>query len=105
MKKTLFDLTTGDKARIINIDSDTPACVRMRLLDMGITKGAPLLVERHAPLGDPVEIVLKGYHLAIRMSEARRIEVELINGEEELPTACPAGKRRRRRWRRGASFL
>ena len=85
MKNTLFDLTTGDKARIVRVGKNAPACVRMRLLDMGITKGADLRVERHAPLGDPVEIVLKGYHLAIRMSEARNIKVELVEEAETIP--------------------
>lgn len=87
MKKTLFDLVTGDKARIVSVGNNAPACVRMRLLDMGVTKGATLKVERHAPLGDPVEIVLKGYHLAIRMSEARNIEVEPIEKLENIPAS------------------
>ncbi len=87
MKKTLFDLITGDTARIVRIHENAPACVRMRLLDMGLTKGAALRVERHAPLGDPVEIVLKGYRLAIRMSEARSIEVELIAEREFSPAS------------------
>jgi ferrous iron transport protein A len=43
---------------------------------MGITRGTELYVERHAPLGDPVEITLKGYSLALRMNEARHIEIE-----------------------------
>ncbi len=90
MKKTLFELTTGDCARITRIATHVPACVRMRLLDMGVTKGATLRVERHAPLGDPVEVVLKGYHLAIRMSEARSIEVELIEEREPLSTSSQA---------------
>ena len=87
MKKTLFDLITGDEARIVCVGCNAPACVRMRLLDMGVTKGATLRVERHAPLGDPVEIALKGYHLAIRMSEARNIEVELVKKQEALPVS------------------
>ena len=77
-------MVTGEKARVVSISSNAPACVRMRLLDMGVTKGAILKVERHAPLGDPVEIVLKGYHLAIRMSEARNIEVEPIEKPEHV---------------------
>ena len=85
MKKTLYDLITGDNAHIVCVGKKAPACARMRLLDMGITKGVPLHVKRHAPLGDPVEIVLKGYHLAIRMSEARNIEVELDEEKEALP--------------------
>lgn len=87
MKKTLFDLVTGDNARIVCVGCNAPACARMRLLDMGITKGATLHVKRHAPLGDPVEIVLKGYHLAIRMSEARNIEVEFVEEKEALPVS------------------
>ena len=76
MKKTLYDLDMGDTARIVGIHGDTPLSLRRRLLDMGITKGALLRVERHAPLGDPVEISLKGYSLALRMNEARHIEIE-----------------------------
>ncbi len=71
-------MKTGETAIILGIGTDTPLSLRRRLLDMGITKGAELRVERHAPLGDPVEIFVKGYHLAVRMSEARTIEVERI---------------------------
>ncbi|NLN92235.1 MAG: ferrous iron transport protein A [Candidatus Hydrogenedens sp.] len=78
MKHTLSELKTGETAIILGIGTDTPLSLRRRLLDMGITKGAELRVERHAPLGDPVEIFVKGYHLAVRMSEARTIEVERI---------------------------
>ncbi|MFO7975410.1 MAG: FeoA family protein [Candidatus Hydrogenedentota bacterium] len=74
--KTLFDLISGDRARIVRIRSDGAPGLRQRLLDMGIMRGAELYVERHAPLGDPVEIRLKGYSLALRMSEAKQIEVE-----------------------------
>lgn len=83
MKKTLFDLDMGEMARIVGIHGSTPLSLRRRLLDMGITKGAVLRVERHAPLGDPVQILVKGYRLAVRLSEARAIEVEKI--------LCPEG--------------
>ena len=43
---------------------------------MGVTRGTVVRVERHAPLGDPVEVTLKGYYLALRMNEARQIEIE-----------------------------
>ena len=78
-RRTLFDLVTGDRARIVRIRGGGPTGIRQRLLDMGITRGTELLVERHAPLGDPVEIEVKGYHLALRMDEARRIEVEDVS--------------------------
>ena len=74
--KTLFDLVSGDRARIVRIRGEGAPGLRQRLLDMGITRGTELVVERHAPLGDPVEISLKGYSLALRMNEARHIEIE-----------------------------
>ena len=80
--KTLYDLDMGDLARIVRIHDNTPLSLRRRLLDMGITKGAVLRVERHAPLGDPVQIFVKGYRLAVRLSEARAIEVEVISHED-----------------------
>ncbi len=74
--RTLFDLVSGDRARILRVRDDGAPGLRQRLLDMGITRGTELYVERHAPLGDPVEITLKGYSLALRMNEARQIEIE-----------------------------
>ncbi len=76
MPKTLFDLVTGDVARIVRIRGEGARGIRQRLLDMGVTRGTTVRVERHAPLGDPVEVTLKGYYLALRMSEAKEIEVE-----------------------------
>lgn len=76
MVKTLFDLVTGDVARIVRIRGEGQRSIRQRLLDMGVTRGTIVRVERHAPLGDPVEVTIKGYYLALRMSEASEIEVE-----------------------------
>lgn len=76
MAKTLFDLVSGDVARIVRIHGEGSLSLRQRLLDMGVTRGATVRVERHAPLGDPVEVTIKGYYLALRMSEAKAIEVE-----------------------------
>lgn len=73
---TLFDLVTGDRARIVRIRGNGPSSIRQRLLDMGVTRGTEIRVERHAPLGDPVEVTIKGYALALRMNEAKEIEVE-----------------------------
>jgi len=78
MTTTLFDLVTGDVARIVRIRGAGAAAIRQRLLDMGVTKGTQLKVERHAPLGDPVEVSIKGYYLALRMNEAKEIEVEKL---------------------------
>jgi Fe2+ transport system protein FeoA len=78
MARTLFDLVTGNRARIVRIHGSATRDIRQRLLDMGVTRGTEVRIERHAPLGDPVEINVKGYYLALRMSEAREIEVEEI---------------------------
>jgi Fe2+ transport system protein FeoA len=76
---TLFDLTSGQSARIVRIRSTGAKGIRQRLLDMGITRGAVVRVERHAPMGDPVEIAILQYRLALRMNEAREIEVEPVD--------------------------
>ena len=75
MARTLFDMLTGDVARIKRIRGNGARSLKQRLLDMGVTRGAEVRVERHAPLGDPVEVSIKGYHLALRMDEAKKIEV------------------------------
>ena len=77
-QRTLFDLVSGDVGRIVRIRGGGAKSIRQRLLDMGVTRGTEVRVERHAPLGDPVEVNIKGYHLALRMSEAREIEVEVL---------------------------
>jgi ferrous iron transport protein A len=87
LPKTLYDLGLGDVARIVRIQGGTSLSLRRRLLDMGITKGAVLRVERHAPLGDPVQIFVKGYRLAVRLSEARNIEVEEVPCPEDTESS------------------
>ncbi len=79
--RTLAEVREGCSARIVGTRPGAGA-LRQRLLDMGVTRGAELRVERVAPLGDPIEILIKGYHLAIRRGEAALIEVELCGGEE-----------------------
>ena len=71
---TLADLRKGQSARVLAVRGSGP--LKRRLMEMGITKGALLRVERYAPLADPVEISVKGYALALRVREARHIEVE-----------------------------
>lgn len=74
---TLSQILPSEKARITRIRPGGGA-IRQRLLDMGVTKGTEFTVERKAPLGDPVEILIKGYHLAIRKNEADFIEVTKV---------------------------
>lgn len=73
-KLTLAGLKPGDKAAIVSIDGG--GSIRRRLLDMGATAGTLLDVERIAPLGDPIEVKIKGYHLTLRKEEAARIRIE-----------------------------
>lgn len=75
---TLADMKTGQHGTITKILPGGGA-IRQRLLDMGVTRGVTFLVERMAPLGDPVEIHIKGYHLAIRKNEAVHIEITPID--------------------------
>jgi len=68
-------LRPGQRAVITRIGGTGP--LRRRFVEMGILKGETILIERHAPLGDPVEYFIKGYHLALRREEAAQIEVIL----------------------------
>ena len=71
---TLLDLHEGDEGKIVKVGGH--GAIRQRLLDMGAIRGTNLKVERYAPMGDPVEISIKGYLLAIRKDEAQHILVE-----------------------------
>ena len=69
-------LQPGQKATITKING--ASALRRRFVEMGILKGETILIERNAPLGDPVEYFIKGYHLALRKEEAAFIEVNLL---------------------------
>ncbi|MEW6404107.1 MAG: FeoA family protein [Chloroflexota bacterium] len=69
----LHMLRPGQQATITRIGGAT--ALRRRFAEMGVIRGERILVERHAPLGDPVEYFIKGYHLALRKEEAAQIEV------------------------------
>jgi len=68
-------LQPGQRAVITRINGSRP--LRRRFIEMGLLKGETILIERNAPLGDPVEYFIKGYHLALRKEEAAQIEVTL----------------------------
>lgn len=73
----LSDLKIGQKARVLGLHLDKPE-VRRHLLDMGITKGTEILIKKIAPMGDPVDIELRGYELCIRKEEMKNIDVEVL---------------------------
>ncbi|MGN0867320.1 MAG: ferrous iron transport protein A [Oligosphaeraceae bacterium] len=72
--KTLKELAVGESAVVVRLNST--GAMRRRLLDMGLTKGVKVTLRKVAPLGDPLEITLRGYELTLRKSEAEWIEVE-----------------------------
>ncbi len=75
--RTINDLKVSQSGTVINIDST--GALKRRLVDMGITPGVRIFVRKIAPLGDPIEINLRGYELSIRKSEAELIKIEVEN--------------------------
>lgn len=71
---TLKDVKVGSTVTVKKIAGEGP--VRRRIMDMGITKGVQVYVRKVAPLGDPVEVTVRGYELSIRKADAEIIEVE-----------------------------
>jgi len=73
----LSDLCIGQKALVKGVHNDNLA-LRRRLLDMGITKGVVVEVKKMAPMGDPVDIKLRGYELCLRKRDLRNIDIEVL---------------------------
>ncbi len=72
--KTLKQAPIGSTVRVVKIHGE--GAVRRRIMDMGITKGVEIFVRKAAPLGDPIELNLRGYELSLRKDDAEMIEVE-----------------------------
>ena len=72
--KTLKDVSVGESCVVVRLHGAGP--IKRRIMDMGITKGVEILVRKVAPLGDPMELNLRGYELSLRKSDAELIEVE-----------------------------
>ncbi len=70
---TLDSLKQGDSARVVDVAGDDG--IAMRLMEMGVTEGELVTVLGFAPLGDPMELRIRGYHLSLRASEARRVQI------------------------------
>lgn len=73
MNKLLSDFAVGESGRIVKVNGD--GAVRRRLFDMGVTPGANVMLRKKAPLGDPIEVNLRGYELTLRKVEAACVEV------------------------------
>ncbi|WP_130837274.1 FeoA family protein [Lachnoclostridium sp. Marseille-P6806] len=72
--KTLSDVKVGEDCRVLKLHGEGP--VKRRIMDMGITKGVEIHVRKVAPLGDPMELNIRGYELSVRKGDAQMVEVE-----------------------------
>lgn len=72
--KTLKEAKIGETVKVVKLNGE--GAVKRRLMDMGITKGVSVYVRKVAPLGDPVEVTVRGYELSLRKVDAEMIEVE-----------------------------
>ncbi len=88
MTMTLDRIEPGQRVRVVEIGGST--LLRKRLIDMGILRGCCLCVQRVAPLGDPMELKLRGMSITLRKKEAAHIAVEGLG-----PSRCGAGRRHR----------
>ena len=72
--KTLKDVKVGETAVVVRLHGE--GAVKRRIMDMGLTKGVEVYIRKVAPLGDPVEVTVRGYELSLRKADADMIEVE-----------------------------
>ena len=72
--KTLRDVPVGATSKVVKIHGE--GALKRRIMDMGITKGTQIFVRKVAPLGDPVEVTVRGYELSLRKEDAQMIEVQ-----------------------------
>ena len=72
--KTLRDVKIGETATIVRLHGE--GALKRRIMDMGLTRGTQVLVRKVAPLGDPLELTVRGYELSVRKGDAELIEVE-----------------------------
>lgn len=72
--KLLSELSIGERGKVKAVNGE--GAIRRRLFDMGITPGAEVYLRKKAPLGDPIEIALRGYELTLRKAEAAHVEME-----------------------------
>lgn len=73
---TLKDVKVGTTVKVVKINGE--GVYKRRIMDMGITKNSQIFVRKVAPLGDPIEITVRGYELSLRKADAECVEIELI---------------------------
>ena len=74
--KTLRETKIGETVKVVKLHGE--GAIKRRIMDMGITKGTEVYVRKVAPLGDPVELTVRGYELSLRKADAEMIEVEAV---------------------------
>ena len=72
--KTLKQMAVGSTARVVKLHGE--GAIKRRIMDMGITRGTEIRVRKVAPLGDPMELTVRGYELSLRRADAEMIEIE-----------------------------
>lgn len=72
--KTLREVKSGETVTVVKLNGE--GAVKRRIMDMGITKGCSVYIRKVAPLGDPVEVTVRGYELSVRKEDAQTVEVE-----------------------------
>lgn len=72
--KTLRDIPVGSDCKVTKLHGE--GAIKRRIMDMGVTKGVDIHVRKVAPLGDPIQVTVRGYELSIRKEDAQKIEVE-----------------------------
>ena len=72
--KTLRDAKIGETVKVVKLHGE--GAVKRRIMDMGLTKGTEVYVRKVAPLGDPIEITVRGYELSVRKADAEMVQVE-----------------------------
>ena len=72
--RTLKEIKVGETAKVVKLHGE--GALKRRIMDMGITKGVEIYVKKVAPLGDPLEITVRGYELSLRKADAEMIDVE-----------------------------
>ena len=85
MSKTLKQAKVGETVTVQKLQGEGP--VKRRIMDMGITKGAQIYVRKVAPLGDPVEVTVRGYELSLRKADADMVAVEELSAKKQEATA------------------
>ena len=75
MTTNLREVKIGSTCKVVKLHGE--GAVKRRIMDMGVTKGVEIYVRKVAPLGDPIEVTVRGYELSLRKADAERIEVEI----------------------------